>query len=337
LIEEVARIDGVERLPATLPSRHGASGRLTRVQQIRRQTADVLAAQGLNEVVGWSFAPPELAARLRLIDHRAVELVNPMSSSEAELRTTLLGSLLDVAARNRARGAPAVRLFEMGAVYVPGPERLPREPHRVGALITGPERPPSWREQTPGEADFYAAKGVLQGLLERLRADWTVERGSEPFLHPGRAAHVNVGGANVGWIGEIHPLVLAEWDLTGTVAAFELDLDAVAARLPGPPAFEDVTSFPSVREDLAVVVPDTVDAAAVIETARAVGAPLLAEIEVFDAYRDPARIGEGSVSLALHMEFRAPDRTLTDAEVAERRRAIGEVLAQELGGRVRDA
>lgn len=337
LIEEVARIDGVDRLPATLPSRHGASGRLTRRQKVRRQAADALVAQGLDEVLGWSFASPTLAARLHLKGHRAVELLNPMSSTDAELRTTLLGSLLDIAARNRARGAHALRLFEMGAVYLPGPEKLPHEPQHLAALLGGPIRPPSWRQQSPAEADFYAAKGVLEGLLVRLRAPWTVKRGEEPFLHPGRAAVINAGGTRVGWIGEIHPLVLAEWELTGTVAAFELDLDALAERLPGPPRYEDVTSFPSVREDLAVIVSDSVEAAAVIEIVRAVGAPLLQTAEVFDTYRDPERIGEGNVSLALHMEFRALDRTLTDDEVAERRRAIAEALHRELSGRVRDA
>ncbi len=337
VIEEVARIHGVDTLPATLPSRHGASGRLTRRQRIRRQAADALVAQGLHEVLGWSFTSPELATRLGLKDHRAVELLNPMSSSEAELRTTLLGSLLDIAARNRARGAQALRLFEMGAVYLPGAERLPDEPHHIAALISGPVRSPSWREQAPAQADFYAAKGVMQALLARLRAPWMVERGEQPFLHPGRAAAVNAAGTGIGWIGEIHPLVLAQWELSGTVAAFELDLDALVKRLPGAARYEDVTSFPSVREDLAVIVPDTVEAAAVVETVRAAGAPLLQEVEVFDAYRDPERIGEGNVSLALHMEFRALDRTLTDEEVAERRRAIGEALGQALGGRVRDA
>jgi phenylalanyl-tRNA synthetase beta chain len=337
LIEEVARIDGVEKLPATLPSRRGASGRLTRTQRLRRQASAALSAQGLDEVVGWSFASPELARRLRLKDHRAVELLNPMSSAESELRTTLLGSLLDVAARNRARGAGTLRLFEMGAVYLPGEERLPREPQHLAALLSGPSRPPSWREQAPPVADFFAIKGVLKGLLDRLWAPWTVERACEPFLHPGRCAVVKVDGSGVGWIGEIHPLVLSQWDLAGTVAAFELDLDATMERLPETPHYEDVTSFPSVREDLAVIVEAEIPSHQVVATIRAAGAPLLKAVDVFDAYRDPERIGEGNVSLALHLEFHAPDRTLTDEEVAARRSEIVEALRERLGGRVRDA
>jgi phenylalanyl-tRNA synthetase beta chain len=337
LIEEVARIDGVDKLPATLPSRHGASGRLTVRQRLRRQAADALAAQGLDEVLGWSFAAPDFAQRLRMRNHRAVELLNPMSSAEAELRTTLLGSLLDVAARNRARGVHALRLFELGAVYLPGEQKLPHEPHHAAALLGGPTRPPTWREQAPAEADFFAAKGVLHGLLDRLRASWSVERSQQPFLHPGRAAAVKVAGSEVGWVGEIHPLVLAEWDLSGTVAGFELDLDATSERLPGTARYEDLTSFPSVREDLAVIVPETVSAKQVVDTIRRAGEPLLKLVEVFDAYRDRERIGQDNVSLALHLEFRAPERTLTDEEVAKRRRKIGEALQEQLGGKVREA
>jgi phenylalanyl-tRNA synthetase beta chain len=141
----------------------------------------------------------------------------------------------------------------------------------------------------------------------------------------------------VGWVGEIHPLVLAEWDLSGTVAGFELDLDATSERLPGTARYEDLTSFPSVREDLAVIVPETVSAKQVVDTIRRAGEPLLKLVEVFDAYRDRERIGQDNVSLALHLEFRAPERTLTDEEVAERRRKIGEALQEQLGGKVREA
>ncbi len=131
--------------------------------------------------------------------------------------------------------------------------------------------------------------------------------------------------------------MLAQWDLEGAVAAFELDLDATFDRLRGVPIYEDLTSFPSVREDLAVIVGEDVSAQQVIEAIRAAGAPLLKTVEVFDAYRDPDRVGQGNVSLALHLEYQAPDRTLTDEEVAERRHAIKQALIDRLQGRVRDA
>jgi phenylalanyl-tRNA synthetase beta chain len=334
LVEEVGRIDGLEKLPATLPSRHGASGRLTDIQRMRRRSSDALAAQGLHEIVGWSFVAPDLADRLRLRDHRALELENPMSADQSQLRTTLLGSLLDVARRNRSQGATTLRVFEAGPVYFPTDAgQLPNERYHVGAVLIGAVRPPTWREPAPRAADFFAAKGALQGLLDTLRTPWSVQPGEQPFLHPGKSATIIVGGQPVGWLGEIHPLVAQQWELDEAVAAFELDLDAVP--VPATPLYEDVTSFPEVREDIAVIVGQEIAAADVLAVVRRAGAPLLARAEVFDVYRDEQRIGAGNVSLALRLSYRAPDRTLTDDEVAERREAITKALADELSGRVR--
>jgi len=340
LIEEVARIDGLDKLPSTLPSRHEAHAQLTPRQKLRRRAADALTAQGLDEIVGWSLGGPELADRLRLGPddplRDALELANPLSGDLSVLRTTLLGSLLDTARHNRARGAGAIRLFEAGAVYLPGIDAgLPREPYHVGAVLIGPARPSTWRDGQPPAIDFFAAKGVLGGLLDTLRVPWTVVPGGEPFLHPGRSARILADGEDAGWIGEIHPLVAAEWDLDDTVAAFELDLDAVGVR--PTTLYRPVSGFPDVREDLAVVVSEKVSAAELVDAVRGAGRPLLADVEVFDVYRDPDKLGEGNVSLALRLTYRATDRTLTDEEVAERRQAIAATVERELGGRIRAA
>ena len=160
LIEEVARLDGVDKLPATLPSRHGAAGRLTVAQRQRRAAADALTAQGLDEIVGWSFVGAELAQRLRFGDREAVELENPMSADQSQLRTTLLGSLLEAARRNRSHGASVLRLFEAGAVYLPAGEgELPREPHHVAALLTGRVRRPTWRDPDPAAGRLLRRQG----------------------------------------------------------------------------------------------------------------------------------------------------------------------------------
>jgi phenylalanyl-tRNA synthetase beta chain len=336
VIEEVARLDGLDKLPSTLPSRHGAYGRLTPRQRQRRLAADVLAAQGCYETVGWSFTGREQLRRLRLQDADVVELENPMSAEQSVLRLTLLGSLLDGAQRNLAHGAGAVRLFEAGAVFLPDPgEPLPREPYRVGAILIGPVRPSSWRDQHPLDADFFAAKGVLEGLLSALGSQYELAPHAAPFLHPGRVAQIQVDGRVAGWIGEVHPLIAAEWGIEQTVAGFELDLDAVPE--PHTAGYRDVTSFPAVREDLAVVVPESVSAASLLDTVRRAGAPLLETVDVFDVYRNPERLGEGNVSLALRLSYRAPDRTLRDEEVARQREQITRALAEELGGRVRAA
>ncbi|HEY2260049.1 MAG TPA: phenylalanine--tRNA ligase subunit beta [Solirubrobacteraceae bacterium] len=347
LIEEVARLGALDSLPATLPSRHGAWGRLTPSQRLRRQASDALTAQGLHEIVGWSFEGPDVAARLRIDRRRTVELQNPMSLEQSQLRTRLLGSLLDVARHNRARGADAIRLFETGAVYLPGEGPRPTEPYHVAALLTGTVRPSTWRDPEPPEADFFAAKGVLGGLLDRLRIPWAAEADSEPepFLHPGRAARIVIDGSPAGWIGELHPQVAAGWDWTAPVAAFEVDLDAAAQAAPGEGGraperveqYADLISFPEVREDLAVIVADSVSAAEVLALVARAGRPLLTQAQVFDVYRDSERLGAGNVSLALRLHFRAPDRTLTDEEVAAQRAKISQALADQLGGRVRDA
>ncbi len=342
LIEEVARIWGLDKLPATLPSRRGATGRLTAAQRFRRRIEDTLTGAGLFEAVGWSFAPPDLADRLRIPPddprHAAPRLRNPMSEDQSVLRTTLLGSLLDATRHNRSRGVADVRLWEAGAVYFdrprPGEPRdeqgvLPDERQHIAALLSGALRAASWREPEPPRAGFYVAKAAMGTLLDAIRAPWAVEQAREPFLHPGRAARVIVGGEPAGWLGELHPLVAAAWDVE-QVAGFELDLGVVLGAATEVPGYEDVTSFPSVRQDRAWWFPRDVAAAAVLDTVREAGGPLLRAVEVFDVY--PA---DDRTSLALRLEFRAPDRTLTDEEVAQRRAKIDAAVAERLGGEPR--
>jgi phenylalanyl-tRNA synthetase beta chain len=162
-----------------------------------------------------------------------------------------------------------------------------------------------------------------------LRVPWSVEPGDDPFLHPGRAARVVIAGETAGWLGELHPAVAAAWDLD-TVAGFELDLAPVLAHAVPAPAYEDVTSFPAVRQDLAFWMPAGARAAELVGVVREAGGPLLAAADVFDVF---AR--EDRTSLALRLEFRASDRTLTDEEVAQRRGKIVAAVAERLGGELR--
>jgi phenylalanyl-tRNA synthetase beta chain len=268
-----------------------------------------------------------------------------MSEEQSVLRTTLLGSLLDNLQRNRSRGHEDVRLWERGAVYlareggesgngrIPGLDRLPDEREHLAALLTGRLRPPTWRDPEPARADFFAAKGVLGALMNAIRVPWEVEPAREPFLHPGRAATVLVAGEAAGWLGEIHPAVAARWDLE-QAAGFELDFGVLAGAGDLAPGYDDVTSFPSVRQDLAIVVPDGTSAAEVVGVVRKAGGSLLSRAEVFDVYRG-AQVGEGSASLALRLEFRAPDRTLTDEEADKRRAKIVAALGERLGAQLR--
>ncbi|MDQ6750727.1 MAG: phenylalanine--tRNA ligase subunit beta [Actinomycetota bacterium] len=339
VIEEVARIAGMEKLPATLPAGAGG-GRLTAVQRARRRAEDALADHGLLETVGWSFQSPTVTARLRLEAHdprRApVALVNPMSDEQSVMRTLLLGSLLDAARYNAARDPGDLRLFETGAVYRSreGGDGLPDERRHVGVLLSGRSRPSWWQEPEAPAVDYFAVKGVLAALLDTLRVPWGVQAGSQPFLHPGRCAEVLLADHPAGWIGELHPLVAQDWELAGA-AVCELDLDLLTElATTGLPVYRDLTSFPVVRQDLAVVLTDDVPAERVMEVVRSAGGDLLTSAEAFDVYRGE-QVGAGRVSLALALEFRAADRTLTDEEVGGLREAITAALRDQLGGELR--
>jgi len=364
LIEEVARVHGIdEHLPTTLPSTGEAVGGLSREQRLRRRAEDVLRDLGFDQVVGWSFTDPGETERLRIEgdDPRAtpVLLANPLSEEQSAMRTTLLGSLLDVAARNAARGVSDQALFESTRVYFQDPPTGRKyadregnrpvdplaglfagdqpapfsEPHRFAGIAVGALAERSWRGG--GEAaDFFARKGVLETLARQLGAELEFAPAEEPFLHPGRSAAISVGGGAAGWIGEVHPLVCRTWDLDAAVA-FEVDAaPLVAAATLGEESYEDVTTFPAVYQDLAVVVSAATPASEVRAAVLAGGGELLHAAEVFDLY-EGEQLGEGKTSLALNLEFRAPDRTLTDEEVAGLREKIKAKL-DGIGGSLRE-
>jgi phenylalanyl-tRNA synthetase beta chain len=344
LIEEVARVHGLDKLPTTLPSRRHAVGLLTPRQHLRRRLEDALRDRGLDECISYSFTSPHAVDRLRLDDQPLLRLDNPLSEELSVMRPLLLPGLLDAARHNAAHGRAGVALFESAHVYVPSdapdvPDDVsPRgatpadEREHLAALATQ-TAPGGWRTR-PRAADFYALRGLLEAVLRVARVDWRAEALPQPFLHPGRAAAVLAAdGRELGWIGELHPVVVRAWDLDGPVSAFEIDFGTVAELAPQAHRYSDVTTFPGVLQDIAVVVPEEVSAAEVEAAVRTGGGELLDRLAIFDLYRGE-QVGEGNKSLALRLEFRARDRTLTDEEVAERRAAIERELAG-IGGRLR--
>ncbi len=398
LIEEVARIDGLEHLPATLPARRGAAGRLTHAQRVRRAAEDALVGRGLHEIVGWSFTDPGLLDRLLIpanhLLRNVVTLENPLSESQSMLRPTLLGSLLDAARHNVARGRADIAIFESGTVYraavggaevdqqisdanqggravvgtqkvdanqggrrmVVGTQKMGAnqsgrrtvvggeivdtnhhanppadEHHGLGVLLSGHLAPRAWRGEQ-AEADFFAAKALLAALLDRFHVHWSVTPADWPFLHPGRSAAVLAGETMLGFLGELHPTVVAAWDL-GRTAAFAIDLGRLATVAPETVAFRPFGAFPPLRQDLAVTLPDDVPADEVLARVRTAGGDTLAEVDIFDVYVGQ-QVGEGRRSLALALSFRALDRTLTDDDVAPTRAQIVRAL-QEIGGELR--
>ena len=343
LIEEVARVHGLQRLPATLPARRRAVGSLSRTQKLRRGIEDQLRGAGCSEVVTFSFVTPEAVRMLRVGDRdvraQVLPVANPLSEEQSVMRTTLVPGLLEVARHNVARDMPDLSLFECGRVFFSkGRDDLPDERLHLGILLTGDFQPATWRRPAL-PADFYTAKGILVALLEALGVRWRLIAGGPPFLHPGRAAEVVVDAREAGWLGELHPGVAADFgldDLERPPTLLELDLGVVlpaAERVTR--RYEDLITYPAVVQDIAVVVDEAVEAHSVVDTVASAGGDELRSVRVFDVYRGD-QVGEGRKSLALRLEFRSSDRTLTDAEVAERRAAIRDAIAHETGGTLRE-
>lgn len=351
LIEEVGRLVGLDRIPEELP-RVPQPGALTTLQRETRLLRRLLADLGLSEAVTYPFGPRRWWDDLGMDgDEKVVGIQNPLSQDGSRLRTTLLPSLLDATARNRAYGIRGGALFELGSVFfanpsedkeavnqfrftgvASNPETASRlmgvsETTKVAAVLAGAIQPTGWNSPER-RAGFFEAKGVV----ERLVPGAAFEAQKEPFLHPGRSARVMVDGVDAGWVGELHPEVAGKFGLEGwPVAALELDL---ALCEPEPELrFEAFTNVPAVTRDLAVVVDDEVRAGALVEAVKSSQSSLLTQARVFDVY-EGSQVPEGKKSLALGFTFQG-EETLTDATVEAEVRGLVELLEREFGARVR--
>jgi phenylalanyl-tRNA synthetase beta chain len=301
LIEEVAR-PVLDSIPYTMPLRRHVQGRLTPEQRLRRLVEDVLVGAGLSEAYTWSLVPWDPRPD-------AIRLPDPMTSDQAILRTTVIPGLVQAAQTALDAGAEDVGLFEIARVYYPSGEQLPNEGWHVGAVVEG---------------GFEKAKGVLEALYGALHLELQVRRGSHSLLHPGKAAETDAG-----WVGELHPTLLE-----GRWGALELDLGALAASVPERIVYEDVITYPAARQDIAVAVAEDVEVGALVDAAHEAAGPLLREARVFDVYRGE-QVGTGRKSVAIHLAFQSPERTLTDEEAAELRGAIVARLHERFGAELR--
>ncbi len=316
LVEEVARLlgyDQIPTLPLDGPIPDGAPDQtLAALEAVRA----ALAACGLQEVITYSLVGDRQMARLgEGTVPRGLRLLNPLSAEQDLLRTTLRASLLEVAAQHQRQGESAVRLFEVGRVFLPRPGELPEERETVAIVLAGERGQISWAAP-PAEADLFDLKGIVEELFRRLGvegAGW--ERGEDPHLLPGTCAVARRGGEILAVVGEVHPQVAARFDFRTRAFLAEADVLRLmgAARAPN---FQivPIARFPAVRRDLAIVVREGVPAADLEATLREAGEGLVAEVRLFDAYRGD-RIAAGRVSYAYALSYQAPDRTLTDAEV----------------------
>ncbi|MGH2753413.1 MAG: phenylalanine--tRNA ligase subunit beta [Actinomycetota bacterium] len=335
LIEEVGRLEGFEGLPSTIPPAHGGS--LDARQSTERTLRRVLVGLGVTEAWTSSFlAPADLDALELGSDHparRLVELMNPMTEYETALRSTLLPGLLRSAARNVAHHAQGVALFEIARVYEPADE-LANEELVLAAVMTGDRDPASWA----GAAkpwDFFAVKGVLEAALATVRVSdlrYAPAHGA-PF-HPSRGARVAVGDSVIGVLGELHPDVCERFDIPEGSIALEVALAPILASIPERAKAQEISRFPSVFMDLAVIVDEDVAAGDVEDILRTGGAPEVVGVRLFDHYRGE-QIPAGKKSLAFALELHDLARTLTDEDAGRVRDRLVVTLAERVGGELR--
>jgi phenylalanyl-tRNA synthetase beta chain len=342
LVEEVARLEGYDSIPVTLPEVPMVCEPVPRTLRIADGARDALVGAGLLEAVNWSFVDPSEDDRLGYSEdsplRAKVHLQNPLNTETGVLRTSLLPGLLRNAGLNARRQARDVRLFEVGRTFHPDTDHtLPREVLRAAGVLTGKRQPLAWWAEAE-VVDYYDAKGVVEMLLQRLGAG----RGSYeadpdlPWLHPARAARLLLQGNECGWLGQIHPDRLEIYEIPAPAVAFEVNLERVSQAAEGVGRFAGLERFPSVERDVAVVVDRTVTAQTVLDSIDSFGSPLIRTAALFDVF-EGGRVPEGRVSLAFRVVYRSDERTLTEEEVSEVENALLRRLEERVGASLRKA
>ena len=351
LMEEIARIYGYHNIPETRMADEIPPQRGNPTLDIEERVRDLLARAGVQEVITYRVTTPEAEAR-RLVpgtppsDKPYLRLANVINQERTVMRQSLLACVLEIVERN-ARVRERIALFEIGEIFLAseggasGMDALPDELPRLVISLTGPRAPAAWQGADPTPMDFYDLKGVVETLLDGLHVPVKYEPASHPSLHPGKTAHLLAGERRLGVehrlgvMGELHPEVAAQYDLPETpVLVAELNLDVLYELVPARYEIMPVPVFPPVVEDLALVMNDDVPAAQVEFLIRQTGGSTLADVTLFDVYRGD-KLGAGRKSLAYHLTYLAPDKTLTDKEVAKVRYRIVQRLERELGAQLR--
>ncbi len=340
LIEEVARVRGYDAiptaLPRVLPSGRGVAPRPRAARRIREAAADL----GLLEAVNFAFVSRADLERAR-VSTDALALANPLSEERAVMRTSLVPGLLEDVARARRHQARAVTLFEIARVYRPkAGEALPVEPLTLALVLAGPRAD---HIGEAGEHDFYDGKGVLESILSAAlgaRMETVLDDALDAdarYLHPRRRARVRVAGRDVGVLGELHPDVVDAFEMDTRVVLAEVDVDALLAAVAGQglPQAQPLPRFPAVTRDLALVVPDAVQASDAASVLHEAGGALVEAVELFDLYRGKG-IADGHKSLAYRIVYRDPEATLTDKRVEKAHAAVVQAASQRLGASVRE-
>jgi phenylalanyl-tRNA synthetase beta chain len=335
LVEEVARVIGYDRIPVTMPTgavpRQDPAPILGFKERVRRG----LTGYGFYEVITYSLTGLEFLNRLmpepHPIEPEPLRVVRPMSAEQEYLRPNLRVNLLAALEANRRHEEGAIRLFELGRVYLRRPSDLPDEPEMLCAVMAGPRLDKSWHGGD-GPVDFFDAKGVAEGLLGRLgvEADFIPEY--DESLHPARQAAIVIEGKKVGVVGEMHQKVAEAFDLAEPVYLFELNLGELLPFTLEHRLYQPVSRFPAVVRDIALVVDSGVTHRQVADTIT--GFPLVAQVSLFDLYTG-GKLPAGKKSLAYRITFQSPSKTLTDEAANSVLKKILGRLSKELGATLR--
>ncbi|MGI5911896.1 MAG: phenylalanine--tRNA ligase subunit beta [Syntrophomonadaceae bacterium] len=335
LIEEVARLHGYDKIEAALPEGETTLGSLTPYQKFQNEIKNIIS-QNLNEVINFSFTSEEHMQRLLLPDNspllNLVKVANPLSEEQAVMRTLLLPGLLHNVSNNLARRNENLAFFEMGAVFNLNQAGLPTEKLKLGAIVCGHSEL-NWTKYQV-DMDFFYLKGILENLLRHIGLE-EVEfvKDYDPSYHPGRSAVLKYYGDKIGIIGEVHPLVLENFDIKQRACVFELDMEKLFVHK-RTRQMDQITRYPAVERDIAVVLNNQVTAAQALAVIRDAEKELLKEVVVFDIYTGE-QVPEGYKSIAFKMTFQSMERTLTDYDINTSVNRILQRLQQDLNAELR--
>ena len=304
IAEEVARLFGYDNIPVTLASGGGTPGRKNRAQTVEDAVKESMVAQGLCEAMSYSFESPKVFDKLFLRDRAAVTIVNPLGEDFSVMRTQALNAMLNSLSINYNRRNPSARLFELAKIYIPNAaETLPDE---ILTLTLG-EYP----------ADFFTVKGYIENLFDRLGIGYSFNAvSSYPFLHPGRSAEVFIGEVLGGYVGEVHPRVLQNYDIGARVCVASLNAEIIKAAAVFEKTYKPLPKFPGISRDIAFIVRDEITVGEITDLVKKSGGKYLESVLLFDIYRGE-KIGGGFKSLAFNIFFRSAETTLKDSDIEE--------------------
>lgn len=342
LIEEIVRLWGEGDIEATLPAARNHAGGLTLEQRQIRKIGRTLRSLGLNETKSYLFASPDDLSKLGMSEEGRgvpVKVISPLVADQSEMRRSIVPGLLRSIAYNLAHGVSNIAMYELGRVLFGHKDKSqPDEPRYVCGVLVGRPADDTWNAKYLAY-DFFDAKGIVEGLLEALRIPKVRFRVAEPeqygWLQPGRAAEILAGSETIGWVGNIHPLSLQNFDIEVPVIAFEISVASLLRLSQKDLPIVEPPTYPGISIDLAIVVDESVTAEQLVHRLKSAGGKLLCDIRLFDVYRDALRVGKGKKSMAFSLTYRADDRTLTSEEVEKIHAKLVEKVLRSTGGEIR--